>query len=102
LRSLGWDPSWRYNGNLDRLSKAAADYHRMWWQDWRGPPLKPQPLRSLPKERALAVLGGWPAPLVDGELPQGRVVVTLFAEEEPRRFVVLTDDGELVVFDQIT
>ncbi len=102
LRSLGWDPSWRYNGNLDELSPAAAEYAQLWWQDRYGSPERPRTLWSLPKGRTFATLGGWPAQRIDEPLPKGQLVVTLFADEEPRRHVVLTEGGEFAVYEENT
>lgn len=101
LRSLGWDPKHRYNRNLDRRSPAAAEYDRRWWQDRYDAGETPKLLWSLPRGRTFAVLGGWPTPLRDEALPEGRLLLTVFAEEEPRRQVFLTDTGSFTVLDEL-
>ena len=67
-----------------------------------GSPEHPRTLWSLPKARTLATLGGWPTQLIDEPLPKGQLVVTLFADEEPRRHVVFTEAGRFEVYEEVT
>ncbi|HEY6559132.1 MAG TPA: hypothetical protein VI072_17735 [Polyangiaceae bacterium] len=53
LRSLGWDPSWRYNGNLDKLSPAAAEYAQLWWKDPAGTSSSPKGVSSRSTRKIL-------------------------------------------------
>jgi hypothetical protein len=104
LRSLGWDPAWRHNNNFDKRSPVAADYERLWW-DYAygyGPEEDPPLAWSLPKGRTFAILGGWPDLLIDDPLPSGRLVLTVFADGEPRRHVVLCENGRFEVLDVVT
>ncbi len=102
LRSLGWKPEWRYNGNFDKRSSAAAEYAQLWWQDRYGNSERPRTLWSLPKARTFAMLGGWPAQLIDEPLPKGQLVETLFADVEPRRHVIFSEEGGFAVCEETT
>jgi len=101
LESLGWKPSYRYNGNLDKRTPLAAEYNAAWWKDIEGEREQPRTMWWLPKARTFAVLGGWLNYLMDEEFPSREPLLTLFAGEEPRRHVFVVD-GELRTLDEIT
>jgi hypothetical protein len=100
LQSLGWQPGSGYDSQLDRLTPALKQYNRRWWSEVLGPPLAPRPLWPLLPGHTFAILGGWPIPLREGEIPPGRLVFTLFAAEEPRWHGVLTEAGKLTLIGQ--
>lgn len=100
--SIGWDPSWGHAPKLNELSDAPAEYARRWRRELYDKREAPHLTWYLPKERTLALLGGWPVTFHENELREGRVLCTLFADEEPRRHVLLLDSGEFSIVDEIT
>jgi hypothetical protein len=102
LRSIGWDPAWRFNGNLTRRSPAFAEYEKLYLNDLYGPKEDPPLLWTRPKGRTFAFLGGYPLVLMDEELPAGELVVTLLEEEEPRRHVFVSSDGTFKMLNETT
>jgi hypothetical protein len=102
LRSIGWDPAWRFNNNLARKSPAFSEYQDRYWKELYGPKEDPPLLWTLPKGRTFAFLGGYPLVLMDEELPAGELVVTLLEEEEPRRHVFLRSDGTFEMLNETT
>jgi len=101
LNSVGWNPSYRYNGNLDKRTPLVSEYYDAWWHDFEGDPEQPRTIWSLPKERTFAVVGGWLNFLADEEFPSREPLLTVFAGEEPRRHVFLVE-GQLQTEDEIT
>ena len=102
LRSIGWDPAWRFNNNLARRSPAFAEYAERYCNEVYGPSEDPPLLWTLPKGRTFAFLAGYPLVLMDEELPAGELVVTLLAEEEPRRHVFVSGDGTFHMLNETT
>lgn len=101
LASLAWEPSYRYNGNLDRRTPLAAEYSAAWWKDLEGAREQPRAAWWLPKQRTFAVMGGWLHYLMDEPFPSREPLVTLYAGEEPRRHVFMID-GRLQTIDEIS
>lgn len=101
LAALGWQPSHRYNRNLDKRTPLAAQYDEAWWRDVEGKREQPRAMWWLPRERTFAVVGGWLNSLMDEEFPAREPLLTLFAGGEPRRHVFVVD-GQLQTVDEIT